>query len=236
MSGVSVDRIRSSRARFLAGLVVVVVVLVAGPGGLAAAPDRAGGISDDVVATFRERNGAIFEGWAQPRLLLVITGQLDGYIEPCGCTGKENQKGGLSRRQNFLRAAAAAEWPVLAVDLGNQVKRFGRQTEIKFQSIADGLRRMGYAAVGFGPGDLRLPAEELVAAVAQVGDQPTPFVSANVGLLGLDANITPRFRVIDNGGMKIGVTTVLGDEEASRIRNDAIEVVPAGKALAAVAG
>ena len=164
-----------------------------------ATPDRAAGVADDVVARFRERNGSVFEGWSPPRLLLVVTGQLDGYIEPCGCTGKENQKGGLSRRQNFLRAVSAAGWPVLAVDLGNQVKRFGRQTEIKFQSIADGLRQMGYATVGFGPGDLRLPAEELVAAVAPVGDQPTPFVSANVGLLGLDANITPRFRIVDLG-------------------------------------
>jgi len=134
----------------------------------------------------------------------------------CGCTGKENQKGGLSRRQNFLRAVSASDWPVLAVDLGGQVRRFGRQSEVKFQSIADGLRAMGYSAVGFGPDDLRLPAEELVAAVAAVGAQPTPFVSANVGLLGVDANITPRFRVVEVGGLRIGITSVLGDKEASR--------------------
>ena len=198
-------------------------------------PDRAAGVPEATVETFRERNGAVFTAWPKPELLIVITGQLDGYIEPCGCTGKENQKGGLSRRQNFLRAITAAGWPLLAVDLGNQVKRFGRQTEVKFQSIADGLRQMGYAGVGFGPGDLRLPAEELVAAVAPVGDQPTPFISANVGLLGLDANITPRFRVVDVGGMKIGITSVLGDAEAAQTRNDAIEIVPATKALTAVA-
>jgi len=199
-----------------------------------AIPDRAAGVAEATVDTFRERNGAVFTDWKPPRMLLVVTGQLDGYIEPCGCTGKENQKGGLSRRQNFLRAVTTAGWPVVAVDLGGQVKRFGRQTEIKFQSIADGLRQMGYSAVGFGPGDLRLPAEELVAAVAPVGDQPTPFVSANVGLLGLDANITPRFRVVEAGGIKVGITCVLGDAEAAQVRNDAIEVVPAAKALEAV--
>jgi hypothetical protein len=198
-------------------------------------PDQAAGVDEATVATFRERNGVVFAEWAKPDLLVVITGQLDGYIEPCGCTGKENQKGGLSRRQNFLRAIAMAGWPVLAVDLGNQVKRFGRQTEVKFQSIADGLRQMGYAGVGFGTGDLRLPAEELVAAVAPVGDQPTPFISANVGLLGLDANITPRYRVVNAGGMKIGITSVLGDAEAAQVRNDAIEIVPAAKALGNVA-
>jgi len=198
-------------------------------------PDRGPGVNDSVVEKFRERNGPVFTDWLRPRAVLVITGELDGYIEPCGCTGKENQKGGLSRRQNFLRALAASGWEVVPIDLGGQVKRFGKQTEAKFQSIADGLRGMRYDAVGFGPGDLRLPAEELVAAVAAVGDEPTPYVSANVGLLGLDASITPRFRVVEAGGLKIGITTVLGDGEAAKIRNDDIEIGAAAAALETVA-
>ena len=163
-------------------LPVVGLVSVVALACLAAAPQRGADVGDSVVETFRERNGGIFKDWPTPTAVVVFTGELDGYIEPCGCTGKENQKGGLSRRQNFLRAIGDSGWPLVAVDVGNQVKRFGRQTEAKFQSIVDGLRAMQYAAVGFGPGDLRLPAEELVAGVAAVGDQPSPFVSANVGL------------------------------------------------------
>ncbi|NBW86260.1 MAG: hypothetical protein EBR23_05415 [Planctomycetia bacterium] len=215
-------------------IVAALVCLLARPG-LAAAPDRGSGVADEMVETFQVRNGGVFEDWPAPRCLLVITGELDGYIEPCGCTGKENQKGGLSRRQNFLRAVEAAGWPAVAVDLGGQVKRFGRLTEAKFHSIVDGLRTMHYAAVGFGPGDLRLPAEELVAAVAAIGDQQTPFVSANVGLLGIAANITPRFRVVEAGGMKIGITSVLGDKEAERVRSSDVEVTAADAALAEVA-
>jgi len=202
---------------------------------VATMPDRGLDVDAAVVETFRERNGEVFTDWPKPRAVLVFTGELDGYIEPCGCTGKENQKGGLSRRQNFLRSVSAAGWEVVPVDLGGQVKRFGKQTEAKFQSIVDGLRGMRYAAVGFGPADLRLPAEELVAAVAPIGDEPTPYVSGNVGLLGLDANITPRFRVVEAGGLKIGITTILGDEEAAKVRNDDIEVVPAAEALAPIA-
>jgi hypothetical protein len=201
-----------------------------------AVPDRGPGTDAAVVEKFRERNGAVFADWPRPRAVVVVTGELDGYIEPCGCTGKENQKGGLSRRQNFLRAIEAAGWPVMAVDLGGQVRRFGRQTEAKFQSIADGLRAMQYAAVGLGPGDLRLPTEEVVAAVAAIGDQPTPFLSANVGLFGFDAGITPRFRVVPVGDLTIGVTSVLGDKEAAQIRNDTVATKPAGAALAEVAG
>jgi len=198
-------------------------------------PIRGDGVSDELVQTFRDRNGSLFEGWQKPQAVLIVTGELDGYIEPCGCTGKENQKGGLSRRRNFLRAITAAGWPLVSVDLGGQVKRFGRQSEIKFQSIADGLRTMGYTAIGLGPGDLRLPAEELVAAVAPVGDTPTPFVSANVGLLGLDANITPRFRIVEAGGLRFGIVSVLGDAEAKQVRNDAIEILPAADGVGAAA-
>src|SRR4051794_12107144 len=39
-----------------------------------------------------ERNGAIFQGWKPPKLALVFTGLQQGYIEPCGCSGKDNQK------------------------------------------------------------------------------------------------------------------------------------------------
>jgi hypothetical protein len=219
---------------FLRIVPILSAFALAGMATAATMPDRGDGVAGAVVETFEERNGEVFTDWPKPRAVLVLTGELDGYIEPCGCTGKENQKGGLSRRQNFLRALNAAGWDVVPIDLGGQVKRFGRQTESKFQSIVDGLRGMHYVAVGFGPGDLRLPAEELVAGVAAIGDEPTPFVSANVGLLGLDANITPRFRVIKAGGLTIGITTILGDAEAAKIRNDDIEVVPAAEALAAV--
>jgi len=196
-----------------------------------AGPSRGAGVSDETAATFQKRNGVVFQGWPKPKAVLVFTGELDGYIEPCGCTGKENQKGGLSRRRNFLGALAAAEWPVVALDLGDQVNRFGRQTEIKFGSIVDGLKAMQYAAVGFGPKDLRLPAEEVVAAVSAVGDTPTPFVCANVGLIGFDSGITPLHRVVEAGGLKIGITAVLGDAELAEIRNDLIATKPAAEAL-----
>lgn len=221
-------RLGSTLAGFAAAVLLHSGQILAEP---AAAPTKGLDASDAVEQAFRERNGPVFQGWQKPQVAIVFTGELDGYIEPCGCTGKENQKGGLSRRQNFLRAMESAGWPIVPVDLGGQVRRFGRQSEVKFQSIADGLRQMGYAAVGFGPADLRLPAEEVVAAVAAVGDVATPFVSANVGLLGLDADITPRHRIVKAGGRTIGITSVLGDAEAKQVRNDAVEVVPAAAAL-----
>lgn len=199
--------------------------------GEAAVPTQGPGVSDETAKTFRQRNGEVFQDWPTPKAVLVFTGELDGYIEPCGCTGKENQKGGLSRRRNFFSALAASGWPVVPLDLGDQVNRFGRQTEIKFGSIVDGLKAMQYAAVGFGPKDLRLPAEEVVAAVSAVGETPTPFVCANVGLIGFDSGITPLHRVVERGGVRIGITAVLGDAELADIRNDLIATKPAAESL-----
>ena len=89
-------------------LVPAVLVFFVAFACIAAVPERGGDVPADVVAKFQERNGPIFTDWPAPQAVLVITGELDGYIEPCGCTGKENQKGGLSRRQNFLRAIEGA--------------------------------------------------------------------------------------------------------------------------------
>ena len=98
----------------------------------------------------------LFVGWPQPKLVLVFTGRQDGYLEPCGCSGLENQKGGMVRRNTLLKQLTAKGWPVVPIDAGNQVRRFGRQSEIKFQITVEGLKTMGYRAIAFGPDDLRL--------------------------------------------------------------------------------
>lgn len=197
------------------------------PDRTAAVTHAAGSLEDEMV----RRNGAIFQGWAVPKLALVFTGSQDGYIEPCGCAGKENQKGGLSRRDMLLKRLADQHWPILPLDLGSQVRRYGRQAELKFQATIDALKTMGYRAVGFGPDDLRLSAAELFAIVAPVGDQASPFVSANAGLYGFDDATVPRTRVIETAGMKIGVTSVVGDEGRQKVNNQDIQFKPAAEAI-----
>ena len=172
--------------------------------------------------------------WPKPEAVIVATGLQWGYIEPCGCSGKENQRGGLSRRHSFLKQLAALGWTAVPLDVGDQVRRYGTQTEIKFQRTAEALKTMHYRAVGFGPDDLRLPAPGLAAAVADVPDNPSPFVSANAALFGFDPPITPRFRIIEAGKLKLGVTSVIGDSARKAINNDDVKFKPAEEALAEV--
>lgn len=176
-------------------------------------------------------NGPIFVGWSVPKLALVFSGEQLGYLEPCGCAGLENQKGGMSRRDSLLRMLREQGWPVVALDNGGLVRRYGRQADIKFEWTVEALRRMQYGAVGLGPQELHLPAGTVVAAAST---EPSPFVSANVGLFGFEAEIVPRFRVLEAGELKIGVTSVIGDSLLGGINNPDVQTMPAERALAEV--
>lgn len=148
-----------------------------------------------------------YKTWPVPNVALVVTGQQHGYIEPCGCTGLDKQKGGVARRMTFMQQLRENGWNLLPIDGGNQVRRFGRQAEIKFQRTAEALRIMDYQAVGFGPDDLRLGVGELISVAAGDDDNPTLYASANVVLL--DPTLMPQQKVIESGGLKIGITSIL---------------------------
>ncbi|MEX2120365.1 MAG: multiheme c-type cytochrome [Pirellulales bacterium] len=173
------------------------------------------------------KNGAIFESWPKPKLALVLTGEQMGYIEPCGCAGLTNQKGGLRRRHTLLKKLASEGWPTVALDVGGLIQRFGRQTVIKYQTTVDALKTMDYAAVGFGRDDLKLPAGELLSAALNVNI----FVAANLKVLDFEI---ARFRVIEAGGMKVGVTAIVGDTFQEQLNNPEIQFTPARQGLAEV--
>jgi hypothetical protein len=161
------------------------------------------------------------QGWPKPAVALIVTGRQSGYIEPCGCTGLDNAKGGLSRRHTLIQQLAQKGWPLVMLDVGNQVRRFGKQAEIKFQTTIAALRAMGYDAIGVGPDDLRLSIGELAVAVMGDDDGKGPFVSANVNIL--EWNLA--YRVIERGGLRIGVTAVLGREEQAKVNSQELTLV-----------
>jgi hypothetical protein len=166
-----------------------------------------------------------FAGWPKPAVAIVLTGQQLGYIEPCGCTGLENQKGGLARRHTLLRLLRDERgWPVVALDVGSQVRRYGRQQEIKFQHTASALRTLGYAGVVLGASDLKLPVGELFSGT-NPDDKPSIFTAANVALLSRE--FQPPYQVIEAGGNKIGVVGVLGDSFEEKLAGDELLHQPA---------
>jgi hypothetical protein len=171
-----------------------------------------------------------FDSWPKPALAIVFTGQQMGYIEPCGCTGLENQKGGLARRHTLIkRLTDERGWAVLPLDVGSQVKRFGKQEDLKFEHAVKGLRMMGYRATTLGEGDLHLTPGDLLAYLAGPDSMVHDFVSANVAVLARD--LMPRFIVIESGGKRIGVTGMLGEKYEQKLRGDEMVHEPALEAL-----
>src|SRR4029079_11439887 len=124
------------------------------------------------------------------------------------------------------------KWEVVPIDVGSQIKRYGKQSEIKFQKTADSLRKMGYQAVALGADDLKLTPGDLLAA-ANPDDKPSIFTSANVALL--DRSLTPKFRIAEAGGKKSGILAVLGDEGEKKLKGDELVHSPALKALKSAA-
>lgn len=167
------------------------------------------------VATEEERNQKIAEDWKDPWLVFYITGNQYGYIEPCGCTGLENQKGGINRKDTLLTQLRERGWPVMALDAGGQVRKDGVQSEIKFQWTAQAFRQMEYAATTFGVKDLLLSDNILVSLLDETGSNKL-FVSSNVSML---PDFDLKYKVLEVAGpdgkpRRIGITGVLGEESA----------------------
>jgi hypothetical protein len=185
--------------------------------------------TNDAKAKAIRKNGPIFEDWPKPKVAIVFSGRQSGYIEPCGCAGLENQKGGMSRRHTFIEQLRGQEWPVVALDLGGLVRRTGKQAEIKYERSVTGLAEMDYSVIGFGPNDLRLSAGDLLGVITNTDEGSKRFVSANLTIV--DASFTSRYRVIEAGGYKLGVTSVLGASQRKMYKNDDVTFQPPEEAL-----
>jgi hypothetical protein len=162
-----------------------------------------------------QANGPIFVNWPKPSVALVFTGEQNGYIEPCGCAGLENQKGGLKRRFTFLKELRAKGWPVVPLDAGNLERYTGAQAALKLDFSYRALAKMGYEAVGIGENDCKLD----LLSVAINLDKSNRLVSGNVGIVDFNGGFTQRYKIIEQGGLRIGVTTVLGKNAIAHLNN-----------------
>ncbi len=191
-----------------------------GPPGAAAKPGWGKGKHSGVPFDPIKENGQFFVDWPKPRLALVFTGCRNGYIEPCGCAGKERMKGGVSRLDSFLRELREKRgWPTVALDVGGLSKGFGLQGVLKFHAIVDAMRKIRYDAVALGASDLKVEIGDLVSVAAGVDGKPGMFISSNVGLLGFDAGFTGQPRIVEAGGLKVGVVAILGKEFQKQIHS-----------------
>jgi hypothetical protein len=187
------------------------------PGPGAAPPSRNPSSAGAVVAKSEEGDGQnsskLLANWPKPRAVLVITGQMDNYLEPCGCT--QPQQGGLIRRLDFVERLRAQNWPMALIDLGGLIKnptaaRGGfEQAKIKFGIALKAYQTLGYQAIALSDEDLKVGIGEAFGQFVSYLGEPTRIVVANVQPgAGFESHILPS-RVITAGSLKLGVTAVV---------------------------
>lgn len=171
-----------------------------------------------------KENGHYFVDWEKPQIAIVFTGMTNGYIEPCGCAGMERMKGGLSRRSTFLKELRTERgWDVVTIDAGQITVGFGVQEELKFDMATNAFNLMDYDAIGIGKGELRFPAYFLLTFTAPTSStNASLYTSANIGVYGYHPTYTLPYKVIEKGGKRVGVVSVICGDETTERRDENI--------------
>lgn len=177
-------------------------------------------------AAIAEDTGALFADWpAAPDLALVVTGEMHGYLRPCGCS--EGQHGGLARRGGFLEFLRKQKsWNVLPIDLGDLVYRGGSLEADRYGFAIESLEQLGYRAVGVGSRDLALSVHNVLG---QAVDSKAKLVSANLEHVERDyqqllQDIIPPVLVEEIGGVKVAVGSLIGPALAAEIPDRSIRL------------
>jgi hypothetical protein len=154
--------------------------------------------------------------WEKPLVALILSGQMHGFIDPCGCS--EPQYGGLIRRFNFIQSLKAKSWDVVGIDMGElpHIKGIHEQNLLKYDLSIKALSAMDYRAVGIGRNEMLLPLGE---GLAQIWDKKKPYPRLLNLTLGQtapgqqyhDLNVRP-YEIIDHTTPKIGVVNLMGHD------------------------
>ena len=114
-----------------------------------------------------------FGQWKRPDVALVLTGQMHGYVDPCGCSAP--QFGGLVRRFEFIDSLKKKDWDVVGIDLGELPALQGIHTQnlLKFDLTVNALAKMNYHAFGIGKNEIELGLGEAMAQIYD-GKRPLP--------------------------------------------------------------
>ena len=157
----------------------------------------------------------------QPDMALIVSGQLDGYLEPCGCT--KGQTGGLIRRYEFIERLRQQGWPIALIDTGGLINdpagaRGGlEQSRIKFQYILKALALLKYDALSASVDDLRVGVKQATTMYRDDLGETTKVVIANVKP---SEDFETRIRpcaVVTVGYVKLGVTSVIDPASLAKL-------------------
>jgi hypothetical protein len=161
-------------------------------------------------------------------LLLLTTGTVNGYVEPCGCVA--GQIGGIDRLAGYVEDELAKHPASLFVDTGDVV---GEELDVspsvleqlpyKAEAFVRSWAEVGCVAMAVGEMDLGLlGVDEMMALSERHG---LPFINGNI--VDADGNDPfPDYVVVERGGKRIGIFSLLAPKlmEAKTKEPEKIEV------------
>lgn len=141
--------------------------------------------------------GAVGIGFTWPSSeghVLVLMGDTDGYLSPCGCT--KPMTGGIRRRATAVRNLVSGRQATV-LENGGLAHGTGRQDHLKAEALAEALRHMGVTAANLTPRETAL-GSGLVQSIQNLAG--SLFVQAN--LRESPANPIPAF--LESGPFLVG--------------------------------
>lgn len=139
---------------------------------------------------------------------LVVSGDTDGYLSPCGCTAP--MTGGIRRRATAIRQIGAKTQEVL-IDTGGLGGEPGRQSELKAETMAQSLAALDAAAI-------HLTARDLALGPGTV-DSIVRLAEGRV--VGTDVNLPGVAPYVVRGPFVIGGVSARAPESAIKDLEDA---------------
>ena len=123
-----------------------------------------------------EPTGDLVAPGPKPDLVLLSTGRVVGYVEPCGCP--RNPAGGLARRAGYrdLLAGRYPDTPVLFVDTGDFSGDPDEAGRYKTRNMLDGMGMLGLSVSNVGEREL---ADGIGAFLDRIHDQTVNYTSAS---------------------------------------------------------
>ena len=171
-------------------------------------------------------NAKLFADWKGLQGALVITGEMNSYLDPCGCT--EGQLGGLGRRYDLLERMRNQKIPIASIDLGSLTKypageRGGLdQAKVKFDTALKALTSMKYNALALSCSDLKLGIDHTLSVYLNSKDKLN-MVCANATFdpsLGGAFDGTISESVITQAGpYKLGITAIIDPLEYEKLKD-----------------
>jgi len=167
---------------------------------------------------------------APPALLVVFSGELNGYLTPCGCA--KPMLGGLPRRARYFRTLAPTT-AFVRVENGDLTQALNRQDELKAETLVEMLNHLQYDAVNLGEKDFRLGAPYLLSLQDRFKGA---FLCANARR----ADGAPLFkefavvrRTVGGRAVRIVLVGLLSEQFAASIQavNPDVTVEPAAETL-----